>query len=169
MRNAHRVEDSRLPIVTKPKPISGCSGGLPCPCIWDSPLCHRICPNRKAGIKESPFYFQSRLQHRTSCLLQIAAVRPPGRVHPVFIPGCSSGAVWSSTSCIYSRLQQGGVFGPGHRVSIPGCSGGAPWHRATADDGEDHGLINYICSLLACLPAVHGAMTFSELRAPLAS
>ena len=152
MRNAHRVEDSRLPIVTKPKPISGCSGGLPCPCIWDSPLCHRICPNRKAGIKESPFYFQSRLQHRTSCLLQIAAVRPPGRVHPVFIPGCSSGAVWSSTSCIYSRLQQGGVFGPGHRVSIPGCSGGAPWHRATADDGEDHGLIDYICSLLACLP-----------------
>ena len=118
MRNAHRVADSRLPLLTKP--ISGCSGGLPCPCIWDSPLCHRICPNRKAGIKESPIYFQSRSS--TSCiysrlqqwgslvehilhLFQVAAVGLPGRVHLVSIPGCSSGAHLSSTTCIYSRLQ----------------------------------------------------------------
>ena len=118
--------------------------------------------------------------------IQVAAVGLPGPGHRVSILGCSRGAPCWSTSCIYSKLQQWGslveyivylflvaaVGLPGrvHPVSIPGCSGGAPWHRATMGaDGEDNGLIHYTCSLLACLPAVHLAMTFPELRAPLAS
>ena len=49
-------------------------------------------------------------------------------------------------------------------IQVAAC--GAPRHRATIGaDGEDHGLIDYTCSLLACLlaclPAVHGGMTFS--------
>ena len=64
-------------------------------------------------------------------------------VRLVFVPGCSSEAPWSSTSCIYSRLQQWGspveyilylfqvaavgLTGRAHPVSIPGCSRGAHW------------------------------------------